>query len=709
MTELYLTFFSILLIFVSHSSIHAATEGDGLPLIDCNEFCEFKGLWDIASRTKIGRINLTSPVFKISFDYNIQPWLGDWGGVTGDNWRGIVFGHILDIVPDARGISLFTFGLNPSTATPTVMHNGVKVTDENSQIYRPPEMWLRLPEYPNDFFTYSVEVGETYMIFNNDFNYAEYRFIPVNIKRPSNEYLIYASRPDSGTVNGTIRDIRIEASATHTPTIRPTSFAPSGPSETPTAAPTIFPTFAPLCCLNGNYTGSWKDCSDAKSPTLGQPVDCDTCVAYSCIDWTIGSEGMNNAEKDLQDYERTDVQLAVGSYGFTMENAGKCFRVSRDNSNRDIIMQVISTSETIEDQHDVFVQVADGGLEYETEACTRQGSFLPMWLGGEVDWGEPINGWDTKEECQNLPEYPICGRSKRDNLQEMCEWSIDHNYHIDSTVTMICEVKCPLELMDLTGFQRTDTVPTGYQCKNQDYDNFDPSLNPKLKPTMDCSKPIFGWTGAIDNVKDQFGATFAEDRDIVVPCRRDGYTRINSDPTMVPTSMPSPRPTGGPSSVPSFITQPSSRPSSSPSGQPTSGPTKLNLSPTLQPTSKAQLPGAGNTGPSSDVVSNVKSDPMATLGSPVGIAVLSILALMLVVFIVVSFCECLLGKRTRAEREVRVVARRESEMKREEADDLLEENLLDEEDFSTVDGDSDSYDGSQFLNRDFSRSGASMI
>lgn len=601
-----------------------------------------------------------------------------------------MFGHILDIVPDARGISLFTFGLNPSTSTPTLMHNGVKVTDENSQIYRPPEMWLREPEYPTDFFTYSVTVGERTLIFDNDFHYEEYRFIPIKIERSTTEYIIYASRPDSATVNGTIRDIRIEASATHTPTFPPTSYAPSGPSEAPSPAPTLFPTFAPLCCLNGNYTGSWKDCSDAKSKDLGFPEDCDTCIAYSCIDWTIGSETMKAAERDVKAYESQDVMLAVGSYGITLENAGKCFRVSRDNSPQDTIMQVITQAETEEDAHHVEIQVADGGLDYETEACTRQGSPLPMWLGGEVNWGEPLNGWSTKEGCLDLPEYPICGRSKLDNLQEMCEWSIDRNFHIDSTITMICEVKCPSELEDLTGFERTDTRPEFFTCQANAYSAFDSTLQAKLKPKMDCSKPVYGWTGAVDEVKATHSATFAYGRDLVVPCRRDGYTRINSDPTMVPTSMPSPKPTGGPSSVPSFVLVPSSRPTTTPSSQPSSRPSTFRVEPTVPPTSVDLLPGADNQNEDGDFTSTLQNDPTMALQSPLGMAILAVLALVVVALAIIMCCEGALKKKTGTEKSLRMERRREAEMKREEdeRDVLLQEMLLDED--SVFEGDSGS-------------------
>ena len=59
-------------------------------IVDCNELCEFKGYSKIATGSQIAKINLSAPVYKITFDYNIDEWIGDTGGSTGDNWRGSV-------------------------------------------------------------------------------------------------------------------------------------------------------------------------------------------------------------------------------------------------------------------------------------------------------------------------------------------------------------------------------------------------------------------------------------------------------------------------------------------------------------------------------------------------------------------------------------------------------------------------------------------
>ena len=47
-------------------------------------------------------------------------------------------------------------------------------------------------------------------------------------------------------------------------------------------------------------------------------------------------------------------------------------------------MQVITQNEnTNGDTEDIEIIVADGGLGMETEACTRIGSSVPIFLGGE--------------------------------------------------------------------------------------------------------------------------------------------------------------------------------------------------------------------------------------------------------------------------------------------------------------------------------------
>lgn len=81
----------------------------------------------------------------------------------------------------------------------------------------------------------------------------------------------------------------------------------------------------------------------------------------------------------------------------------------------------------------------------------------------------------------------------------------------------MCEVKCPSELWQATGLHRSDEVNSGYEC------NGAISSGGELTRMMDCSKPSFAWPS---NVK---GTTYPG-YEQVVPCRRDGYTRINAKP-----------------------------------------------------------------------------------------------------------------------------------------------------------------------------------
>jgi hypothetical protein len=80
----------------------------------------------------------------------------------------------------------------------------------------------------------------------------------------------------------------------------------------------------------------------------------------------------------------------------------------------------------------------------------------------------------------------------------------------------MCEVKCPTELYSATGLHRSDETNAGYTCLSSGI-----SSGGVLTRMMDCSKPSYAWAG---NVK---GTTFSG-FEKVIPCRRDGYTRVNN-------------------------------------------------------------------------------------------------------------------------------------------------------------------------------------
>ena len=122
---------------------------------------------------------------------------------------------------------------------------------------------------------------------------------------------LFGARPNQAVVNGTLRDIRIDASMSHTPTLAPTTYKPSGPSYAPSPYPSPFPSFEPLCCLNQDHisNNTWKTCQSASDPSLGVVETCGQCAAYGCLDWTVGSSFLKREEEDFYTEENEDVQV----------------------------------------------------------------------------------------------------------------------------------------------------------------------------------------------------------------------------------------------------------------------------------------------------------------------------------------------------------------------------------------------------------------
>jgi len=146
----------------------------------------------------------------------------------------------------------------------------------------------------------------------------------------------------------------------------------------------------------------------------------------------------------------------------------------------------------------------------------------------------------------------------------------------------MCQIQCPVELYTATGLHRSDEKATlGSDCLSSTA-HLEPSGG-HMTRMMDCAKPSYGWAY---NVKYPTFPNF----DAVVPCRRDGYTRINAQPAR-PTSQPTPNPTSPPTSYsPTLlpIISPTATPtfthSGAPSVPPTFSPTYL-YPPTRAPTS----------------------------------------------------------------------------------------------------------------------------
>lgn len=231
------------------------------------------------------------------------------------------------------------------------------------------------------------------------------------------------------------------------------------------------------------------------------------------MDWTVGSVAMKAREQEFLTRTGNDVFLGVGSYGNDRRRGGKCYRITATGIAKDIIVQSVNLGGDVADNN-FDIQTGDGGHGL-FNGCTIEGTTLPQFGGSGFQWGDRYGGWGQLSGCDQLPVYPLCGDAT-DSLQDLCRWSFANGFRINARIAKMCEVRCPIELYTATGVHRSDEINPTYSCLASGV-----SGGGMLTRMMDCSSPYFAWAENID------GYTYA-DFESVVPCRRDGYTRINS-------------------------------------------------------------------------------------------------------------------------------------------------------------------------------------
>lgn len=227
---------------------------------------------------------------------------------------------------------------------------------------------------------------------------------------------------------------------------------------------------------------------------------------------------MQAREKAYNDRTGDSVFFGVGSYGNDQTRAGNCYRVTAQGVSRDLIVQVVNQGGDVPDGN-FDLQTGDGGYGL-FDACVQDGSGVPQFDGVGSQWGAIYGGWSDISGCDNLPVYPHCGANPMDSMQDLCKWSFQNNIRRTSgnsnpTIQKMCQVACPSELYSATGLRRSDESTSSFTCGSSGI-----SSGGMLTRMMDCAKPSYGWNG---NVK---GTTYPG-YELVVPCRRDGYTRIN--------------------------------------------------------------------------------------------------------------------------------------------------------------------------------------
>lgn len=328
------------------------------------------------------------------------------------------------------------------------------------------------------------------------------------------------------------------------------------PQPTPTPQPVPVPTPSPspdqaVCTVYSSTTGNCdNNCGSCFNPGArsgylipGQqtgyyaPSDVGDVWTGACMDWTFGSQSMLAAEHKFNSRESDDVYFGIGTYGASdgMQGIGACFRLTVDTLEKNIIVQSVNTGSDVSgNQFDL--QVGAGGAGAYNNCAGKSGSMFP----GSTDvWGRQYGGPDSSSQCSDLPQYTQNSDKMKDagdDLQKLCQYSFQQNVRGEGgsnpTLLDATRVKCPAELVELTGIQRSDD-PSTYQVSGEHRIAGFPSNQQCQADTpgggtaycltrmMDCRKP----SGAFkDNIVSDL---VVPGRKLVQTCMPDGYTRID--------------------------------------------------------------------------------------------------------------------------------------------------------------------------------------
>lgn len=649
-------------------------------VVDCTEFCSIPVYHHVNQGTIAARVKLPQ-TFHFYFEYNVQYFFS-----ADRNFMEITCGGKRTFRMDLQFPNLVhPYYLGKELKSNNPDYGSVEVAVQPEE--RLPTSATKKERY---FNVMAIDFLESTVGFSGIEFHQEKEFKHNKGLADWGECEIWASneRSDSYAEGAVIRNIQIYA---HTyqpsalPTYKPTPSPFAWITEKPTPAPsTAVPTNHPLCCSSTDYSDTWKECNDAADTTLGYIGSCSKCLSYQCMDWTLGSKGMRERQLSYYDTTGDDVYFAVGSYGRLNTRAGNCYRLDVEGVGKDIIFQVITAGP--DHSNTVQLQIANGGLGFDGNSCSSFGTEHPQFEASDDPWGDLAFGWPIKEECTNLPKYPMCGKLQEDNLHELCEWTFDNGFRVPTPATeeqrhplvnSMCLVTCPYQLWQATGYHRSDEKKNDFSCNalNGVY-NIPATYTSRtdlmaVKGGMDCSKPSYGFEHFVPK-----GVSFYHGHDVVVPCKRDGYARINQRPTSQPTSLPTEVPTSRPSSIPT--SKPTSRPSLS---------YRPTITPTFIPTTNASLAESGGSGDGGDndgggsggsgggkrPVDPNKEEISLGNGQSIGQlwGMLFLVALVVCAVFAVWGCwnETALRRKEKAAKEVRMEHRRRLYQSREEADE----------------------------------------
>jgi len=269
-----------------------------------------------------------------------------------------------------------------------------------------------------------------------------------------------------------------------------------------------------------------------------------TKYAYMCMDWTVGTKRMVDAERAYMAETGDEVHLGVGTDGCAQtSNMGGCYRITYGRAgagsvaeSRDLIVQSVNSGSDVHcPQFDLQVGVGGQGIHNN---CV--GGTAALFDGSQADMGERYGGWRNKEECAQSPTHlrnSTLMQEEGDNLITLCELSFSLNMRgedgLNSRIIEMSQVTCPRQLTAITGFRRADQDHLGFQHNFVGEHRSNPTddcgfniggdgIN-CLSRMMDCRKPSGSFRDNVDVENMCLGMK------VLPSCTNDGYTRIISD------------------------------------------------------------------------------------------------------------------------------------------------------------------------------------
>ena len=278
-------------------------------------------------------------------------------------------------------------------------------------------------------------------------------------------------------------------------------------------------------------------------------------LGHMCPHLMLGHPVMLQAAKD----DKLDSDYAYAVVGFDGGQCGECFEIQFDPNDpwkrKSLIAQVFNSQAGGETNLDIYMPAGGFGafnscFEYSKNVDDNQsksGDFAyikypgskedenttgdnfvstnDMWYEGGIRGGDKkvekyknIYKINDRSQCDGLFKKPGTSDKVEKDITSACKWVFDNNYHynsgdamgIEGTQTKVKKIKCPLNLMKITGLHRNPTVdkdlPEAGEEKGEWLENL-------TTTTMeDCCMPTCSRSNNVKDADSEYNAMYTCDK-----------------------------------------------------------------------------------------------------------------------------------------------------------------------------------------------------